>query len=145
MPLEDPLLVKFQKVADEIAINNQMTLLIEGTSEESLTKGTEEIINTLKSHPDIEYAVSSPKQDWFEHNLAWVTTDEDLDELLKIGSNITNQEKLKAYQDRFSEFEKSQEGFRIISVGLAEDPLNVDINDVLSMNSPFDRVERKLS
>ena len=43
MPVEDPLLVKFQTVADEVAINNQLLLLLESDSEESLNTGSRRI------------------------------------------------------------------------------------------------------
>ena len=36
MPVEDPLLVKFQKVADEVMINNQLLLLLESESEDTI-------------------------------------------------------------------------------------------------------------
>ena len=142
MPVEDPLLVKFQRVADEVAINNQLLLLLEGDSEDDLTNGSQELQRTLSQHPDVEYAISTPPREWFEKNLAWVTSNEDLDDLLHIGNHITNTKKLASYKDRLTELEENQEGFRILWVGLKQDPLDVDINDVLSSEAPFDRIER---
>ena len=34
------------------------------------------------------------------------------------------------------------EGFRLLWVGLKQDPLDVDVNDILANNAPFDRVEQ---
>ena len=48
MPVEDPLLVKFQTVADEVAINNQLLLLLESDSEESLSAGSQELLSTWR-------------------------------------------------------------------------------------------------
>ena len=142
MPIEDPLLVKFQKVADEVAINNQLLLLLESDSEEDLNASSTEIRTTLSTHPDVDYAISTPPRVWFEENLAWITSDEDLDDLLHIGNHITNTKKLESYTERLANLEASQEGFRILWVGLKQDPLDVDINDVLSSEAPFDRIER---
>ena len=142
MPVEDPLLVKFQRVADEVAINNQLLLLLEGDSEDDLTNGSQELRRTLSQHPDVEYAISTPPREWFEENLAWVTSNEDFEDLLHIGNHITNSKKLASYKDRLTELEENQEGFRILWVGLKQDPLDVDINDVLSSEAPFDRIER---
>ena len=142
MPVEDPLLVKFQRVADEVAINNQLLLLIEGDSEDDLTNGSQEVRRTLSQHPDVEYAIATPPREWFEENLAWVTSNEDFEDLLHIGNHITNSKKLASYKDRLTELEENQEGFRILWVGLKQDPLDVDINDVLSSEAPFDRIER---
>ena len=66
MPVEDPLLVKFQKVADEVAINNQLLLLLESDSEDALNTGSEELLSTLGEHPDVAYAISTPSREWFE-------------------------------------------------------------------------------
>ena len=49
MPLEDPLLVKFQTVADEVAINNQLLLLVESDSEEALNDGRKNYYPNLAS------------------------------------------------------------------------------------------------
>ena len=142
MPVEDPLLVKFQTVADEVAINNQLLLLLESESEESLNAGSEELLSILGEHPDVEYAISTPPHEWFEENLAWITGKEELNDLLHMGNHITNTKKLESYKDRLTELEEAQEGFRILWVGLKQDPLDVDINDVLSSEAPFDRIER---
>ena len=111
MPVEDPLLVKFQTVADEVAINNQLLLLLEGDSEEALTTGSQELLDTLREHPDVEYAISTPPREWFEENLAWITEEEELDDLLHMGNHITNTKKLESYKDRLTELEEAQEGF----------------------------------
>ena len=67
---------------------------------------------------------------------------QELDDLLHMGNHITNTKKLESYKDRLTELEEAQEGFRILWVGLKQDPLDVDINDVLSSEAPFDRIER---
>ena len=68
-----------------------MLLLIESESEEALNTGSEELLSTLDEHPDVAYAISTPPREWFEENLAWVTNDKDLDDLLHMGnqSNLT--------------------------------------------------------
>ena len=142
MPVEDPLLVKFQKVAEEVAINNQLLLLLEDDSEESLDACAQEVLEELWVHPDVQYAISRPSQQWIEENLAWIANEEDLKDLLEIGNHITNTAKLNSHQKRILELEQSQEGFRVLSIGLTKDPLDVNLNDVLSSNSPFDRVEQ---
>ena len=142
MPVEDPLLVKFQKVADEVAINNQLLLLLEDDSEETLDACATEVLEELRIHDDVHYAISKPSQQWIEENLAWIAKEDDLKDLLEIGNHITNTSKLSTYQQRIHELEQSQQGFRVLSIGLKKDPLDVNLNDVLSSNSPFDRVER---
>ena len=114
MPVEDPLLVKFQTVAAEVAINNQLLLLIESDSEEALNASSTELLTALGAHPDIEYAISTPTREWFEENLAWVSNDSDLDDLLHIGNHITNAQKLESYKVRLAELEEKQEGFRVM-------------------------------
>ena len=130
MPTNDPTLVNFQNVSEELAINNQLMLLLEDDSEEKLDAVEDEIINTMKGHQDVVYVVSTPKRAWFEENIAWIAPDAELDFLLNFGANIGNGEKLSAYQDRLLELDKEQAGFRVLWFGLNKDPLDVNINDI---------------
>ena len=50
-------------------------------------------------------------REWFEENLAWVTSDEDLDDLLHMGNHITNTKKLESYKDRLTDLEENKKAF----------------------------------
>ena len=142
MPTQDPVIQKFEVVGEELAINSQIILLLEGDSEEELDATVSNILPVLQEHPDVEYAISTPSQKWFEDNIAWVSSDDDFQDLVRIGDAITNQKKWKEIQERYTEIQTVQEGFRLLWVGLKQDPLDVDVNDILANNAPFDRVEK---
>jgi uncharacterized protein len=142
MPTQDPVIKKFEIVGEELAINSQIILLLEGDSEEELDQTVLKLTDTLQKHPDVSYAISTPPQKWFEDNIAWVSNDDDFQDLLRLGDMITNQQKLKEIQNRYKELETVQEGFRLMWVGLHQDPLDVDVNDILANNAPFDRIEK---
>lgn len=145
LPTNEPRLENFEKIADEIAVNNQIILLLEGTSEEDLDKYLGLIVTELQSNEDVEYVVSQPKRAWFEKNIAWITNDQDFEDVLKLGDYITNQKKLATFQAKLekAEAETKLEGARILLVNLKEDPLDVSMQDVLAGKSPFDRIEKQ--
>ena len=142
LPTQDPILQKFERVGEEIAINNQIILFLEGENEQELDSIVTTITQTLSDNDDVEYAISTPPKAWFEKNIAWITTEDDFEELLKLGDMITNRVKMQNIQKRFLELEQQQKGFRLLWIGLNQDPLDVDINDVLANDSPYDRIEK---
>ena len=134
LPTQDPVIQKFELVGEELAINSQIILLLEGDSEEELDTAVAKILPVLQEHPDVKYAIPTPPQKWFEDNIAWVSNDDDFQELVRIGDVITNQKKWKDIQERYTDLQTVQEGFRLLWVGLKQDPLDVDVNDILANN-----------
>ena len=147
LPTDDPILANFEKTAEEIAINNQIILLLEGESEEDLDKYLGTIAHELQKNEDVDYVVSQPKRDWFEENIAWITNEQDFEDLIHLGDYITDQTKLKEFQARLeaAEAETKLEGARILLISLKTDPLDVNMQDVLAGKSPFDRIEKQTS
>ena len=52
------------------------------------------VLSVLGDHLDVEYAISTPPREWFEENLVWITNDEELEDLLHMGNQITNTKNL---------------------------------------------------
>ena len=145
LPTDDPLLTNFERIAEEIAINNQIILLLEGESEEDLDLYLEKVSQELQRNEDVDYVVGQPKREWFEENIAWISSEDDFAELIQLGDYITDQKKLGDFQERLRSVEEENklEGARILLLSLKTDPLDVNMQDVMIGESPFDRIEKQ--
>ncbi|MEC7986306.1 MAG: MMPL family transporter [Myxococcota bacterium] len=143
----EPLVNRYMVVSERVQLGSQLMLLLEGESESDLDETMVVLHEELEKMEEVSYVVSTPPTEWFEKNLAWITTEEDFETLLSLPNKVSDTTALKRLQERWQKqidgSATSQKGARLVLVGLSSDPLSISMNDVLSGNSPYEIVERR--
>ena len=143
-PREEPLIVRYLDVLEKVGLSKQLILLLEGEDEKTLKHAVDVLETELPKAEEVEYVIGNPPQKWMEDNLAWNTDQETFDALLALTSNISDTHAREIVERKVKEqILKKYTNARMMVIGLATDPFEVDVYDILEGKSPYEQLERK--
>lgn len=142
VPKEEPLVAQYISIIDNVGLSKQLLLLVEG-EEENLDHAVDVLQQELESLEEVSYVIGNPPKKWLEKNIAWISDEETFDAVLTLIGNVQNSKARAVLEKKQKEVESDVKDARLMVVGLATDPFEVDVYDIIEGNAPYDVVEDK--
>ena len=145
MDTQEPLVKRYLELGEKVGMSKQLLLLLEGENTEELDAVQRLLEKELSTSMDVSYVIGTPPKKWMEDNIAWIADEETFQSLLIRAKNLHDKKANKQLASRQELLAQQYKQFshnkaRIMLVGLEEDPLDIDVYDVIAGEAPYDRL-----
>ncbi|MEC9466009.1 MAG: MMPL family transporter, partial [Myxococcota bacterium] len=143
---ESDLMSKYVEMSQEVGLSRRLLLLLEGPDTTKLDAAASSIADALADSEDIDYVIAEPPSQWLADHAIWLVDEPTLDLWLKWVTSSNQSDTWQALQDALIEASEASspltaDGARLVIVGLATDPLNIPVEDVVAGRNAYANVE----
>jgi len=148
MDTQEPLTQGYIDISKKVGLSRQLLLLLEGEDSQALDQAQQTLEAELSTSSDVAYVIGTPPEKWMEDNIAWISDEKTFQALLTLMQNIHDKDAKAHLEERKKQLEAQYQQFshaqaRILIVGLVQDPLDVDVYDIIAGEAPYDRLSSR--